>query len=39
MNWAELSDSMPNTSTPYAAFHQDIEEEAGLHDLNFVHKA
>lgn len=39
MNWAELSDSMPNTSTLYAAFHQDIEEEAGLHDLNFVHKA
>lgn len=23
MNWAELSDTMPNTSTLYAAFHQD----------------
>jgi len=23
MNWAELSDTMPNTTTPYAAFHQD----------------
>lgn len=38
MNWAGLSNAMPNTSIHYAAIHQDIEEETQLHDLYFMHK-
>ena len=39
MNWAERSDTMPNTSTRHAAIRQHIEVETGLHDLHFMHKS
>jgi len=36
MNWAELSHTIPNTSTHYAAIHQDVKEETKMHDLYFT---
>jgi hypothetical protein len=39
MNWAELSHTIPNTPTHYAAIRQDVEEETKMHDLYFTHKA